>query len=392
MRQPVVTIVTPSFNQGRFIRQTIESVLNQDYPNLEYIIVDGGSTDGTAAVVREYKGRLTWISEPDHGQAHAINKGFRRAKGEILAWLNSDDLILPGSVTCAVQALTSRPECGAVYGEGYRIDEAGRVTGRFPATEPFNLWKLVHLSDYILQQSLYFRRSVLQEIGYLDESLHYGMDWDVLIRIGKRWPLAYIPEYLGCLREYPEAKTFSGGKERARELLRILRKHTGLRYPPGHIAYGLETRQRLWMAALETRSPRWLRAPAIVLSLLVYVATAYPIMCVLRGSQGWYPDGWASVRLHWMLPPGTGRIAVRGCLPETCSQLRRQVLTVFCEGRLMRRVELEPGDFELHVPAKALDGPLRIEVRATRYVRPRLGSELSLRRKAYILKSIEWAT
>src|SRR6266550_874687 len=122
MQRPLVTIVTPSFNQGRFIRQTIESVLTQDYPNIEYIIMDGGSTDETASVAAEYADRLRFVSEPDRGQSHAINKGFRMARGEVVSWLNSDDVILPGAVAHAVTAFELNPTLGAVYGEGYLID------------------------------------------------------------------------------------------------------------------------------------------------------------------------------------------------------------------------------------------------------------------------------
>src|ERR1044072_3241688 len=148
MQEPLITVVTPSYNQGRFIRATIESVLSQDYPNIEYIVMDGGSSDETAAVARYYAGRLTFISEKDRGQSHAINKGFRMARGSVLAWLNSDDLFLPGAVRAAVDALIADPSAGAVYGEGWLIDESGQRTSRFRYTEPFNLWKLVHLSDY----------------------------------------------------------------------------------------------------------------------------------------------------------------------------------------------------------------------------------------------------
>ena len=161
MAEPLVTIVTPTLNQGHFIRSTIESVLSQDYPNIEYIVMDGGSTDETAAVVQDYSSRLTWISERDRGQSHAINKGFRLARGEIVAWLNSDDLLLPGAVRKAVNACQANPQAGAIYGEGYLIDRSGETTGRFPCTEAFNLWKLVHLSDYILQQTVFFKKRVL---------------------------------------------------------------------------------------------------------------------------------------------------------------------------------------------------------------------------------------
>ena len=149
-RLPLVTIVTPSYNQGRFIADTIESVLGQDYPNIEYIVMDGASTDETAEVVRRYADRLEFISEKDRGQSHAINKGFGRARGEIVAWLNSDDTLLPGAVRRAVGALEAHPEAAASYGEGYLTDEAGYATCRFPYTQPFDLWRLMNVSDNIL--------------------------------------------------------------------------------------------------------------------------------------------------------------------------------------------------------------------------------------------------
>ncbi len=138
---PLVSIITPSFNQGHFIEETIQSVLDQDYPNIEYLVIDGGSTDNTVEILRKYEGRLKWISEPDGGQSHAINKGFRMARGEIVAWLNSDDTLLPGAITKAAGHLAANRETMMVYGEGYLMDHHSQITGRFPATEPFNLWR-----------------------------------------------------------------------------------------------------------------------------------------------------------------------------------------------------------------------------------------------------------
>lgn len=392
MRQPTVSIVTPSYNQGEFIRATIESVLAQDYPHIEYIVMDGGSTDQTAAIAAEYSGRLTWISERDRGQAHAINKGFRMSKGEIVAWLNSDDILLPGAVTRAVNAFASAPPAiGAIYGEGNRMDREGLLTGRFPATEPFNLWKLVYLSDYVLQQSTFFRRAAIEEIGWLDEKLHYALDWDLLIRLGKRYGLRYVPEYLGGLREYPEAKSFAGGKARVEEIRLVLERHTGLRRAPGYWTYGLQTRQEAWKQRLE-RSPKWLRGPAALAGFFHYVATAGVIMLVLRHAQGLYPDCWAADRMKWMLPEGTGEILVRGHVPED-PRLSGQALTISSDGRELGNWPVGPGDFTFRFrrpPDSA--GPFEFEIRAARYRRPRFGSELSFRRMAWILQSIDWST
>ena len=385
--------MTPSFNQGEFIRATIESVLAQDYPQIEYIVMDGGSTDETAAIAAEYADRLTWISEKDRGQAHAINKGFRMARGEIVAWLNSDDILLPGAVTRAVNVFAATPpRTAAIYGEGYLMDREGRITGRFPATEPFNLWKLVYLSDYVLQQSTFFRRDALEEIGWLDEKLHYALDWDLLIRLGKRFGLHYVPEYFGVLREYAEAKSFAGGRGRVAEIRQVLERHTGLKRAPGARMYAVKEQQDAWKDRLERRSPRWLRASATLVSLFVYVATAATIMLILRHSQGLYVDRWAAPRLRWMLPEGAGAVEVRGSVPEEAA-LTGQTLAGYDGGRELGRWAVGPGKFTVRFERPdGSAGPFEFELRASRYKRPRFGSEMSFRRMAWIVEDIVWST
>lgn len=392
MTPPLVTVVTPSYNQGRFIRATIESVLSQDYPNLEYIIMDAGSTDETAAVVSEYKSRLTWISEKDRGQSHAINKGFRMAKGEIVSWLNSDDFILPGAVRHAVKAFEGNPRAGAVYGEGYLIDEGGNITNRFPATVPFDLWKLIYLSDYILQQTSYFRKSVFDEIGYLDESLNWGMDWDLYIRIGKRRPLEYIPEFMGCLREYGAAKTFSGGGRRFRELAVILRRHGNWRYPPGYITYGLDTYGKIWDEWIERRTPAFLNRFSGMFRRYLFTGTRYVIDKTHREAQGLYTDGWATTKLHYMLPPGEGAVCITGSLPNL-RQLKNQRLDVFCDGKQLASLNVPFGDFAFSVrmPSAPNSEPRGFVIRAAKSMVPSSsGMGPDSRRLAYLLKSIAW--
>jgi glycosyltransferase involved in cell wall biosynthesis len=362
MHRPLVTIITPSFNQGHFIRETIESVLAQDYPSVEYIIMDGGSTDETASIAAQYAGRLTFISERDRGQSHAINKGFRMARGDVVAWLNSDDIILPGAVAHAVKAFERDPTLGAVYGEGYLIDYDGVVTSRFPATEAFNLWKLIHVSDYILQQTAYFRRSILDDIGYLNESLHWGLDWDLLIRIGKRYWIEYIPEYMGSLREYDAAKTFSGGHRRFRELAAIMREHGRMRYPPGYVTYGLDTYQRILGRYLPFRL--WRDA--------LTRATHRTIGRVLNESQGIYSDGWAGRHVKWMFPSGRGRACLEGMVPAF-PQLANQSIEVFCNGSLVVRRALSFGDFAIEFLYQGPDdhSPSYIEVKALKSFVPK---------------------
>jgi hypothetical protein len=368
MRQPLVTIVTPSFNQGRFIRQTIESVLEQDYPRIEYIIMDGGSTDETADVVGDYAGRLCWISEHDEGQSHAINKGFRRAHGELVAWLNSDDLLLPGAVRHAVAAFEGSPQLGAVYGEGYLIDQNGAIKQRFPHTQEMNLWRLVHLSDFILQQSVFFRKDVLAEVGYINQQLHYTMDWDVLIRIAKRYPLKYIREFMAALREHPEAKSSSGGVKRVREIRDMLRVHTGMRIPPGYIVYGLDTYQGIWCDWVAQHAPARFREPLV---RTIRTACSTYIGRTILEAQGWYPDGWAGPTVRWMSPPGEGTLAILGRLPDMGGPLDGQVLEVRENGHVLGRQPLEAGPFQLEIePRGSRHEVVNLTLHASRFVIP----------------------
>lgn len=388
---PTVTIVTPSFNQAHFIRATIESVLAQDYPYIEYIVMDGGSSDHTASIVAEYTGRLTWISEKDRGQSHAINKGFAMAKGEIVAWLNSDDVLLPGAVSLAVDAFRHAcPGIGGVYGEGYLMDREGRVTCPFPATEPFNLWKLTYLADYVLQQSTFFRRSAVAEIGWIDESLHYAMDWDLLIRLGKRFGLHYIPAFLGVLREYAEAKTSAGGRARIEEIRQVLERHTGLKRAPGYWVYDLERIRGEWKD-WGKHSPAWLRGIANRSISLLSFAMGIPIMLIHRRSQGLHHDRWATDRLKWMLPQGRGDVVVRGHVPFDPA-FAEQTLTVWAAGRELCRRRVGPGAFEFRFASIPDSGqPFEFEVHAAFYKRPNLRFERSFRRIAWVVEEIEWA-
>jgi hypothetical protein len=393
MQDPLVSIVTPSYNQGHFIRSTIESVLAQNYTKLEYIIMDGGSTDETASVVKDYSSRLTWISEKDRGQSHAINKGFQMAAGEFVSWLNSDDTLLPGAVQTAVTALAENPDAGAVYGEGFCIDKEGKVTGRFPYTEPLNLWKLVHLSDYVLQQTVFFRRSCLEEVGYLKEELHYTMDWDLLIRIGLRRPLQYVPEYLGCIREHQDSKSFRGAGRRVTEIRKMLHTHTGLRYPPGYIVYGLDTYRKIWCGWIEERAPSasaW-GIPATKLCSLISNACGMWIDRIILHSQGWYTDGWAGPTVKLMIPPTRGKaILLEGEVPHWLD-FEHQMLDIDFNGARTCTLRLEPGPFRhaVTVPDECKDRALHIQLRAQRHFVPsQRGSSMDRRKLSFLLKKV----
>jgi len=202
MDNPFVTIVTPSFNKGEFIEETIQSVLKQTYKNIEYIVIDGGSTDDTLSILKRYP--LTWIQEPDAGQSDAINKGWRLAKGSILAYLNADDTYLPNTVEKVVNHFNEHPDCEMVYGDAIYTDEKGTLIKNHVAGE-FNLDDLLSCKDEIPQPSVFIRKKVFEYLGGLDTHLKLAMDLDYWIQIGLRYKVDYIPEVLSKVKFYRDA-------------------------------------------------------------------------------------------------------------------------------------------------------------------------------------------
>ncbi|WP_312116228.1 glycosyltransferase family 2 protein [Brevibacillus reuszeri] len=207
---PLISIITPSFNQAGFIKQTIESVLMQDYPHIEHIVVDGGSTDGTLDILRSYHylgERFRYVSEPDRGQSDAINKGLNMARGEIIGWLNSDDAYLPGAVSKAMHALTLNPAWSMVYGNAYHIDEKSKFISVYP-TKPFTRQGLFSFC-IICQPSAFVRKDVFQAVGGVDEALHYCMDYDLWMRISKTHQVGHIGDFLAASRLHAACKSIA---------------------------------------------------------------------------------------------------------------------------------------------------------------------------------------
>lgn len=219
---PLVSIITPSFNQADFLESTIQSVLNQDYPNIEYIIVDGGSTDSSAEIIKRHEDKLAWwVSEKDKGQTDAINKGFNRARGEILAWLNSDDTYNAGAISAAVKYLNENPDAAMVYSDCNYINEDGNIIGKFPAAQT-DYPKLRRGYVHIPQQTMFFRAKYWREIGPLDPSFYFAMDYDLWTRLAARAPLQYVGgETWANFRIHTRSKTNVNDERGWQEMLRV---------------------------------------------------------------------------------------------------------------------------------------------------------------------------
>ena len=218
---PLFSIITPSFNQVRYLESTIRSVLDQDYPNIEYIIVDGGSEDGSVEVIRRFSDRLAWwVSEKDRGQTDAINKGFARANGEILAWLNSDDTYEPHAITEAVGFLQSRPEVGLVYGDANFIDENGCFIGRFPAAQT-DYRRLRQGFVHVPQQAAFWRADLWRKVGPLDPSFYFAMDYDLWTRLAALAPVEYTARLWANFRLHTQGKTISADERCWNEMLKV---------------------------------------------------------------------------------------------------------------------------------------------------------------------------
>jgi glycosyltransferase involved in cell wall biosynthesis len=216
-----VSIVTPSFNQASFLEQTICSVLDSSSQVSEYFVMDGGSTDSSAEIIRKYERRLTgWVSEKDRGQADAINKGLRQAHGEIVAWLNSDDYYMPDAIAFAVRAFEQNPQAGLVYGNVLSVDGQSQAFN-LQTFHPYDLFDLMSFR-IISQPAVFMRRTILDQAGLLDPSFHCLLDHHLWLRMARLAPMVYIPETLAAARYHPEAKNLARPTDFGREAFRVV--------------------------------------------------------------------------------------------------------------------------------------------------------------------------
>jgi glycosyltransferase involved in cell wall biosynthesis len=218
---PLVSIVTPSFNQAAYLETAMLSVLGQDYPNIEYILVDGGSTDGSLEIIRRHADRLAfWTSEPDQGQGQALNKGLRRTSGDLVAWLNSDDVLMPGAVAEAVAAAQRYPQTGMIYADGLMVDSELRLLDphRYRTLSSLDLLSF----EVLLQPTVFMRRKALEQAGWLNEDYHLILDHELWVRISAKYPLQHVPGFWALERTHAEAKTIHQAAAFVEEAQRLI--------------------------------------------------------------------------------------------------------------------------------------------------------------------------
>jgi len=373
---PLVSVITPSYNQGKFIRETIDSILNQDYPNLEHIVVDGGSTDQTVSILQEYARkdlRFRYVSEPDNGQSHAINKALAMARGEIVGWLNSDDTYVPGAVRKAVLALQKQPACGMIHGHCQVIDESGVAYSTFTSEQAADAQKLYH-SCVICQPSAFIRSHVFRQMGGVDERLHFCMDYDLWMRIAKAYPIGFVPEFLANTRLHGACKSVTQWHSvGVPEVLKSLAKNYSS-IPPGWVSY----------------LPQY-RSMGVV-DLLRQLKTLRSNSSRITGMNR-YRDLWAPpiLRITMESDPSVPAqlLLLKGKIPGAPMQLPKAfTLTALVNGRLAKTFSVTRSIFAVEIPLDPTSRMNRIDLSSTNAITPPVPQIDGMRVGGYLAEEV----
>ena len=376
--RPLVSIVTPTYNMGRFLEETIQSVLSQDYPRIEYIVMDGGSTDGTLDILRKYQGRIQYRSEPDRGQAHAINKGFALSTGEIFAFLNADDTYLPGAVSTAVKQLLAHRSVGIVYGDAYHVAEDGSMIGPYP-TRPYD-YDFLNRNCFICQPAAFMWRTAFESAGWMNQDLQIALDYDLWIRIANLRPLMKIEGYLATSRMYRDNKTVSRRRQVYQEIIRVVKTHYGFvpyDWVYGYAAYLIDRKDQIFDISRPSAAKQVL---ALILGSLLNArqlrryAAEWWVRAGMGGRfTGRWDDGWISREYQADLEAGIDcdqiGVSVRHLAPIPGGL----TLSLRVNGTLLEKAKLmEPGPFHLtfKCPSEARGRLNRLTIECDKIFRP----------------------
>jgi glycosyltransferase involved in cell wall biosynthesis len=393
---PRMGIVTPTYNMAEFLEETIESVLSQKYPNLDYVVMDGGSKDGTVEILRKYDGKLRWCSERDGGQGDAINKGWHALSGDIFAYINADDTYLPNALPTVAEHFKRNPGVGMIYGEAYHVDVTGKIIDRYP-TQPFDL-ETLNNQCYVCQPAAFLLREAYANAGMIDVNMHYALDYDLWIRVAKRYGVRKVDEYYATSRMHMDNKTLSSRRKVYQEIIGTVRREYG--YVPyewinGYACYLLDKKDQYF-----DRSKPSLRSYALSLALGAYhnphnLQRYWAEWRRMTGFGGQFTshweDGWISRRYEsdLLVDANTVNLRITGkhIAPIDNLQLRIQL-----DGRTLDEKKVPasgPFTFDVEIPKNARGKQCRLLIEANRTWRPRANGDY--RQLSCIIDSLEQA-
>ena len=374
---PRIGVVTPTYNMAEFLEETIQSVLSQDYPNLDYVVMDGGSKDGTVEILRKYDGKLRWCSERDKGQGDAINKGWHALSGDIFAFLNADDTYLPNALSTIAGHFKRNPGVGMIYGEAYHVDVKGKILDRYP-TQPFDFQNLSN-QCYVCQPAAFLLREAYANAGMIDSNMHYALDYDLWIRVAKQYGVRKVDEYFATSRMHLDNKTLSSRRKVYQEIIGTVKREYG--YVPyewinGYACFLLDNKDQYF-----DRSKPTLTSYALSLALGAYhnphslqrYFAEWRRMTGFGGQfTGRWEDGWISRRYESELTVD----AASECLHITgkhFAPIENLQLRVRLDGRKLDERRLAapgPFAFDLPLPDDLRGKQCRLLIEADRTWRP----------------------
>lgn len=374
---PVIGIVTPTYNMAHFLEETIESVLSQDYPHVDYVVMDAGSKDGSVEILRKYGDRFRWASEKDRGQADAVNKGYHATTGEIFTFLNSDDTYLPGALSAIAKHFKANPGIGLIYGEAYHVKLNGEIIAPYP-TQPFDL-RTLNNQCYICQPAAFMLREAFANAGMMNVDMHFALDYELWIRIAKQYGVRKVDEFLATSRMHMDNKTLSKRRLVYQEILSTVKAQ--FQYAPyewinGYACYLLDRKDQYF-----DRSKPSMASYALSLALGMYhnpgqrrrfLAEWQEMTGLGRKFTGRWEDGWISGlwRSDQTVPEDAAQLVLAGKHWAPGGPL---FLTVKLNGKTVVREELASGAYALRapVPAEVRGTTCRLEVETSRTWRPK---------------------